>query len=362
MTTLMMNSILEQPSAIQRMLDRGLAAEGFVREFQKRQIRKVWMTGSGTSLFAAMIAARSWEERLGIDCEAISALEFLEEVPAERLTADVLLLAISQSGAAYTTLECTQAANRAGAMTCVVTADPRAPIALEAQHVVETHTGPEENAGKTKGFVTTALGAVMAGDRIALGQAPDAEQSLQRTYAELPALFQDAIDRSLAGVSAWVETLAEVNALYVVGAGTQVPTAREGGLKVLEVAKLPVLALELEEAMHGPMNGVDSRTGIILVADAVSRPRRLAAFLKGLSLLDSPAVTMAAGPSLAEDATFDLVLPTCENDAVRAIRGVVPFQILAHELAAARNAEIDTGRHPQLRPIFLTKSIYAAAS
>jgi hypothetical protein len=43
---------------------------------------------------------------------------------------------------------------------------------------------------------------------------------------------------------------------------------------------------------------------------------------------------------------------------VRAILGVVPFQLLAHELAAAREVPIDTARYPQLYPVFVSKSIH----
>jgi len=358
MSTLMMKSIMEQPTVIQRLLDQGLRAENFVEEFEKRNIRKVWMIGSGTSLFASMIAARAWEEELEIDCEAISALEFLEEVAPRALAGDVLVLLISQSAAAYTTLECARAANAAGAMTCVVTAHPQAPIALESNHIVETHTGPEENAGKSKGFTSTAIAAVLLAERISLSGAADADKTLREKYASLPSLFQEALDQSLAGVADWVKRLEKVDALYAVGAGTQVPTAREGGLKVLEVAKLPVLSLDLEEAMHGPMNGVGETTGILLVADVISQPKRLEAFVKGLKVLGGPSVTMAAGPEVSSGEAFDLVLPPCENAGLRAIRGVVPFQILAHELAAARNVSIDTGKYPQLRPIFQTKSIH----
>jgi glucosamine 6-phosphate synthetase-like amidotransferase/phosphosugar isomerase protein len=94
------------------------------------------------------------------------------------------------------------------------------------------------------------------------------------------------------------------------------------------------------------------------VADVISQPKRLEAFVKGLKVLGVPSVTMAAGPEVSSGEAFDLVLSPCENAGLRAIRGVVPFQILAHELAAARNVSIDTGKYPQLRPIFQTKSIH----
>ncbi len=359
MPTLMLQSILEQPDAFKRLLAAGLKAETFAATFLKRKIRKVWIVGSGTSLYAAMIAARSWEQELGIDCEAASSLEFLDETESGGLAPDVLVLAISQSGASLILLEGIRRANARGAMTGVVTAHPEAPIPSEAKFVIETHTAPEANLGKTKGFTTTAFAAVLLGRRLALGVIADGDAVLRARYAELPAAFDHAIAASRVAAGGWVEKLRNSDALFVVGAGNQVPTALEGALKVLEVAKMPVVPKELEEMMHGPFNGVGPATGIVLIADEISQGRRLSAFLEGVKLVGTASVTIAASQAVSDAyGPFDLVLPPCGDAAVRAILGVVPFQVLAHDLAAARNVPIDTARYPQLYPVFVSKSIH----
>ena len=52
------------------------------------------------------------------------------------------------------------------------------------------------------------------------------------------------------------------------------------------------------------------------------------------------------------------LLRACPDPALQAVLGVVPFQLLAHDLAAARGAAIDTARYPQLYPVFVSKSIH----
>lgn len=358
MPTQMMQSILEQPAAVERLLAAGIGAEGLVEAFRARKIRKVWIVGSGTSLYAGMIAARSWEQELGIDCEAAGSLEFLDEV-AGGLGPDTMMLAISQSGASLVLLEGVRRAKAAGAVTAVVTADPKAPIPLEAGFVIDTRTGPETALGKTKGFTTTALAAVLIGRRIALAGAPGADALLRSRYAALPGIYAGAIEASRAAAGGWAARFREADALFVIGAGSQAPAALEGALKVLEVAKMPVIAKELEEMMHGPFNGVGPATGIVLVADATARSDRLSAFLKGVRLIGTAFAGIAADPAAAErHGPFDLVLPPCEDEAARAVLGVVPFQILAHDLAAARGAAIDVARYPQLYPVLVSKSIH----
>jgi glucosamine--fructose-6-phosphate aminotransferase (isomerizing) len=360
MATEMLRHILEQPDAVRRLLAAGVKAEALVAAFLARKIRKIWIVGSGTSLFAAMIAARSWERELGIDCEAASSLEFLDETETGGLASDVMVLAISQSGASLILLDGIRRANAAGAITAVVTAEPQAPIPLAAGYVIETHTGPETNLGKTKGFTTTALAAVLLGRRLAMGNGRDADAVLRARYAALPAGFAAAIETSRAVAGSWVERFRHADALFVVGAGGQVPAALEGALKVLEVAKMPVVAKELEEMMHGPFNGVGPATGIILVTDRIAEGHRLSAFVKGVKLIGTAFANIAAAPAVAEsNGPFDLVLPAVDDPAARAILGVVPFQVLANDLAAARGVPVDTARYPQLYPVLASKSIHS---
>jgi len=354
MTTVMMQSILEQPDAIRRVLAGSTGVADFAAAFRRRALRKVWLAGSGTSLYAAMIAARAWEGELGVDCEAVSSLEFLDETEAGGLGPDAALVAISQSGASLILLEGVRRANGRGALTAVVTAEPSAPISLEASFVIETHTGPEVNLGKTKGFTTTAVAAVLLGRGVAREGA-----SLGDRYADLPDAFARTIEASRAATGAWAKRLHGADALYVVGGGALAPTALEGALKVLEVAKMPVIPKELEEMMHGPFNGVGPDSGILLVADETARQDRLAAFLRGPALIGVPMIGIAAGPAIAgSQGPFELVLPGYEDPAMRAVLAVVPFQLLAHDLAAARGAAVDTARYPQLYPVFASKSIH----
>jgi glutamine---fructose-6-phosphate transaminase (isomerizing) len=192
-----------------------------------------------------------------------------------------------------------------------------------------------------------------------MGDASDADVVLKARYVDLPASFAAAIAMSQAATAKWVEKFRHADALFVVGAGSQVPTALEGALKVLEVAKMPVVAKELEEMMHGPFNGVGSATGIVLVADEIAQGHRLSAFIAGVKLIGIAFASIAAGSALAKShGPFDLVLPPLDDPAVRAILGVIPLQILANDLAVARGAAVDTARYPQLYSVFASKSFH----
>jgi glutamine---fructose-6-phosphate transaminase (isomerizing) len=357
MPSLMMQSILEQPEAMRRLLGHRPDLAPLAAAIRERRVRKVWLTGSGTSLFAAMIAARSWEHGLLLDCEAVSALEFVED-ELRRVGSRDLVVAISQSGASLTLLEAVRQARSAGALTLVVTADPAAPVPAASEFVIDCFTGEEKNLGKSKGFTTTALAAVLVGAGLARSLHGEGATIIEENCDLLPDAFTRAIGDSASVVKQAAERFARADALYVVGSGSTVPTALEGALKILEVAKMPVLAKDLEEMMHGPYNGVGPDTGIVIIADQTVRRDRLDRFLSGTRLIGTSTLTITAPAGSEAPVASDLALPPLTDPALRAILAVVPFQLLAENLAAARGVPIDQARYPQLYPVFASKSIH----
>jgi glucosamine--fructose-6-phosphate aminotransferase (isomerizing) len=357
--TLMMQSINEQPEAIQRILSRPFLPGPFAEEFLGKGIAKAYFVGSGTSLFAAMISAQSWAARLTLDCQAVSSLEFFDMLTYRSIGPETLVVAISQSGASLILREVVRRANEAGAMTVAITADPHAVVSAEAGFVFETHTGPEENLGKTKGFLTTAFVSAVLGAALAERAAGATSKPLQQGYGAVPALVQQTLDASRPLVREWATKLREADALFVVGSGVQVPIALEGALKILEVAKMPVIAKELEEMMHGPFNGVGPSTGMIVLGDKTSHRVRLDALVRGAAHINVPTFSIATGTGIESlFKPFDLVLPGNDDDALRAILTMLPLQLLAHDLAAERGADIDRARYPLLYPIFASKTFH----
>ena len=365
MNSKMMRCIEEQPEALARILGHGLAVAPLRAALAARAVQKIWIAGSGTSVYAAMIAARCIERTCGIDAEAITSLELLDEVTAPLFGPRTLLIGISQSGSTLVLVEAMRLARQLGALTVAITAEPASPVAEAAEFVFATLTGPEEALAKTKGFATTALAACLLGPLLAQGGVAEDrdDAAVLATFADVPAAAAEVIARSKAAVVGWAERFQAVNAVFVVGTGSMYGAACEGGLKILEVAKIPVITKELEEMMHGPFNAVGPDVGIVLIAGATPVPARLAAFLKGAAAVGVKLLTIAADAAVARSVEhpFDLVLPTLAEEAVKPILAVMPLQVFAEQFARQRQMPIDTARYPFLYPIFGSKGIHLAA-
>ena len=349
----MQSFIAEQPDAMRRFLGSAFDAAPLRSAFAARSIRKVWILGSGTSLFAAMIAAGYWERVLGVDAEAISSLEF-HGVPDERLGAETVVVGVSQSGASFILVEGMRRARQTGSLTIGVTAEPGALLGSAAEFILPTLTGPEDAMGKTKGFTTTALATCWLARELAPARAT------LPTFDDMPDAVMRTIDDVEARVDRWVTRLGDTQSLFVVGSGDLLPAAWEGGLKVLEVAKQVVVTKELEEMLHGPFNAVGPTSSFILLAGSIERGDRLDAFRKAVAALDLPLVTIAdARTGLGNDPDRTAYsLPMLGEPALEAILAVVPLQILADRLATSRGLDPDTSRYPFLYKILAAKSIY----
>lgn len=346
--------IRETPEALRRLLESGSSMEPVVQTVTARKWRKIWIVGSGTSLFAAEIVARIWEEAMAVDAEAMGALPFLEQAETLPIGSDTLVLAISQTGATNVLVEAMEIVGRRGALTLACTAFPESPLAKASMFTLDSLTGVENTPGKTKGFATTTVAAA----RIALAASGG---NWQGPLEGLIAALEQTMVASDALLEGWVERFADTKAIWVVGSGSQVPAAIEGALKLLEVAKLPVIGKELEEMLHGQFHAIGEGCAVILIAGAMTRAQRIADLRRVVDKVGVPALAIAdtAAAAATADWSWDLVIDVTAAGSFAPLVGALPLQLLAERLASRRGLDPDQPRYPELYKISGNKSIYA---
>jgi len=356
--------IQEQPEVLRRLVERQAGFSAAAGRLAPWTFRKIWFVGSGTSLYAAMTAANVWESVLGVDTEAISSLEFLQDVSDRMLGPDTLAVAISQSGATVVLAEGLARARRLGCRTACVTAEVDSLLARTAEVVVNSETGPEEVFAKTKGFTSTALAACLLGLAVARDAgalAGPADRVVNQALAALPGLVGQVIAAAEEQASVMVQRLASVEGLFIVGEGALLPAVYEGSLKLLEVGKLLVEGRDLEEILHGYFNAVGPRVGLVVLAGGMRQPEKVLALQAAAAEVGAPLVTIAADslvPSVLRSEAVALLLPDPGVDWLAPILGVLPLQILAYHLAIARGIDPNRTRYPSLYGVFRTKTIH----
>jgi glutamine---fructose-6-phosphate transaminase (isomerizing) len=356
---LMAGYVAEQASALRRLVETagysGLAEAS--ERLAQAAPRKVWFAGSGTSLYASMVAARYWRDLAGVDAEAISSLELLNDVPDWQLGPGTAVVAVSQSGSTVVLAEALERARRLGSHTVAVTAESASDLALVAGDTALSLTGPEEVFAKTKGFTTTALAACLLGQALCTSRlTPAALASVEKGLALLPDMADRVAQLAVRVGADLAARFAGVGALFVVGSGPMLPAVYEGSLKLLEVAKLPVIGRDLEEVLHGYFNAIGTETGIVLLARQLPQMAKLRSFLEAAAHVGAPVAIIAEGDLAGIEA--DLTIPENPCEQLAPLLGIIPLQVLSYELALVRGKDPNRTRYPELYSVMKTKSIY----
>jgi glucosamine--fructose-6-phosphate aminotransferase (isomerizing) len=248
-------------------------------------------------------------------------------------------IGLSQSGKTPDVVEYLARARRSGAYTIALTNDVGSEFAREADAAIDLAAGPEQAVAATKTYLTT-LGALAllaghlgnAGDRIAAGirrAADDLEEALpefERTAAALAMPF------------------AFTGRMFVIGRGVEFATAREIALKLLETCYVAAEPLTATDLAHGPIAALDPLFPVWAIASA---DEMLPAVQEAAERIAAAGATLVASGTAAgaiANAAYRLPVPETDPALLSPLLSVVPGQLFAWALAAAKGVDPDAPR------------------
>jgi glucosamine--fructose-6-phosphate aminotransferase (isomerizing) len=338
---LMRAEIGEQPQALQRLLDAGLAPVRHVAAaIRGRRPRFALLAARGTSDHAALYAKYLLEIRLGLPCGLVSPSTFTGYGSRPDL-ADVLWITVSQSGGSPDLVESTAIARAAGALTVAVTNDPSSALAGAAEFGVDVLAGVERAVAATKSYTCQLLALYLLVDAVGGGDAVAAR--------ELPARVGDllAAEASAGAVRDCARRYRFVDRLVTTGRGYAYPTAREGALKLMETSYVAAHAFSAADLLHGPFAMIDPDRPVIAVAPDGVGAAALEPVLDRLRELEADVLLVADQRVLdrwgTARSTVELALPAVAEEVGPVVQ-IVPLQLLALEMAVARGNDPDAPR------------------
>jgi len=297
----MAREIAEIPAVVARALQEGAGElDAVAREIGRRAPRFVLIAARGTSDHAGLYARYLVETTLGLPVGlAAASVTTISRAPLR--WDDVLLVAISQSGAGPDVAAVVEAARGAGAPTLAITNEPGSLLATAAELVLPLRAGEERAVAATKTYAASL--ALVAGLVARLAGRPAWGAGL----TGLP----EALETALVEAGAWIRgpgaacvaALAAAAEALVVSRGHNFATALEIALKLRETGRIFADGYSTADLLHGPV--------------AVA----------------GPAIpTIAIRPDGPAGAAVDDAL------AVAARRGVIPWTIGGHEAARVKGA------------------------
>jgi glucosamine--fructose-6-phosphate aminotransferase (isomerizing) len=214
----------------------------------------VLVAARGTSDHAGIYARYLIETTLGIPV-GLAAASVTTIYQAPLRWDDVLLVAVSQSGAGPDVAAVVEAAREAGAPTLAITNEPESALAAAAEMVLPLHAGEERAVAATKTYVASL--AVVAGLVARLAALLAAPASWADALADLP----DELARTVEVAGAWVRgagaacvhEMAGADEALVVSRGHNFATALEVALKLKETGHIFADGYSTADLLHGPV-------------------------------------------------------------------------------------------------------------
>ncbi len=230
----------------------------------------VYLTGSGSSYNAALVAKNLFVRQARISAEPIMASEI--QFASEGIDPGSVLVAISQSGESADVLNAVRIARSRGCTIVSVVNVMASSLAHESDLVVGMNCGPEIGVAATKSFtsqlvvfdrITSEIARQQREqDAMEVGSGGDGGKgdSIAGISLDILRILEDPV-----GVQKVAGELKEVSDIYILGRGIHYPIAVEAALKIKELTYIHAEGIAGGELKHGPLALMDSDVYVIII-------------------------------------------------------------------------------------------------
>ena len=275
----MLKEIYEEPTALRRTLK--IPQEALI-SFAKViwGAKHLYITAAGTSFYASLAGKYIITKFLDKYIEAIECSEFENQV-GDALQDDSVIIAISQSGETIDLIEAIRWAKKKlkNKVTILsITNVVGSSITRYSDHIIVTQAGPEIGVAATKTYCTQVLTLSLLALEIAKFRNILPEDEIAKYYHALnstPDIIEKLIKQNGKLVKEIVQNLEKSHNFFFLARGISIATAKEGGLKLKEVACRFIEGYSAAHAKHGPISLVRKGFPIIFIAPPDETYQRL---------------------------------------------------------------------------------------
>jgi glucosamine--fructose-6-phosphate aminotransferase (isomerizing) len=334
-TSILQTEIDEQPAAVERFLaDQSAAADRVVNDLRGHDIQYVLIAARGTSDNAARYAQYVFGAYNHLQVAlATPSLYTVYGTPPDLRGA--LVVGISQSGQSPDIVSVLTTGRAQGRPTLAITNVPDSPLAQVADWVLPLGCGEEKAVAATKTY-TTSLAALallsteLSGDaqrRAELARLPDwMRQTLSNVAPQLP----------------HVERYRYVGRSAVIGRGFNYATAFEVALKVKELTRVVTESYSSADFLHGPISVLESGFPLIVVAPSGRTLNDLTTLAFEAKRRGAELIVISDSEDVLSLAQLPLTLPVGVPEWLSPLMAVLPGQLFAMHLAAAKGLSVDS--------------------
>jgi len=309
------------------------------------QIPHIRLIGCGTALHACQVGRLAIETMARVPTQSHVASEFRYNDPV--ISPDALYLAVSQSGETADTLSAVKEIQLKGGTVMGVINVVGSSIARQCGRGVYIHSGPEQAVASTKAFSNMVASLTIFS--LQIGRARSLSKlegkKVVRALNAIPNQIENYLENSGPIMEA-VQAVKDAKHVLFLGRGTSAPVAREGALKLMEVAYIPCLAYPAGEMKHGPIALLEEGSPVVVIcpndkfrAKTLSNVQECRARGAKIILIHDEGddeAAMEADIAIAVPSTHSVISP---------LLTVVPLQLLAYHAAVELGKDVDKPRN-----------------
>ena len=273
----MLKEIYEEPTAIRRTLK---ISKDLLRVFANIlwSAENIYITAAGTSFYASLAGKFIISKFLGKYIQAIECSEFQTQL-SNSLKNDSVIIAVSQSGETIDTVEAIRwAKSERKVKVLTITNVVGSSLTRYSDHVIVTQAGPEIGVAATKTYCTQVLTLALIAIEIAKLRKVESESEIekyQKALESTPQIIENFLKSNVELIKDIVKTLQKSANFFFLARGISIATAKEGGLKLKEVACRFIEGYSAAHAKHGPISLVREGFPIIFIAPPDETYQRL---------------------------------------------------------------------------------------
>ncbi|MEK6966898.1 MAG: glutamine--fructose-6-phosphate transaminase (isomerizing) [Thermoproteota archaeon] len=326
-----LKEISEQPDTVLKAGENTQDAITQTIDFIKHA-KTVYITGSGTSYNAALVAKYLMSKYAKIKVEPIISSELPHD--PESIEQNSILIAISQSGESADVLEAVRIAKNSNAKVLSIVNLLTSSLVQESSLVIGMNCGPEIGVAATKSFTSQLAILYKIVDGLCNGcLKPDFDKASK------------AISKILSNhskIKKIARELKEVSDIYILGRGINYPIASEAALKLKELTYIHAEGIPGGELKHGPLALMDSNVYVVILNPDDSTYNDTLTSANEIKARGAKIIGISDKKSDIYDHWIEI--PKVDESLYPLIE-IVPIQLLAYYCALEKDADPDYPRN-----------------
>jgi len=344
----MLKEIYEQPVSLRNALRLQQRYIDLLSAFMDRG-KEIFLMAAGTSYYACTAASYMFSRLSRLSTYPVIASEFIDQYGSS-LGIDSVVVAVSQSGETYDTLQAIEHARMRAATVLGVTNTVFSTLSRRARAYISQQSGPEIGVAATKTFTSQLMVLSQLALRLARTKgkvSQDEVDELEAKMQEIPDVVEEVLKRHGESIKDLVDKYAGEKLFVFLGRGISSATALEGRLKLLELTYIPSLAYPAGESKHGPISVIEDGVPVVFVCPRGNSRKKIVGSIMEMKARGARIISICEeGDKNIIELSDDVVeMPVGIPELLSPIPYIVPLQLFAYHLAVKKGLDPDMPRN-----------------